>query len=313
MAYYDEKLKVLREQVSRKKRVSAKLGELELQRKKLAEKEEYLRGIMLSEQSDVDKLEGGSLASFFYNVIGKMDEKLTKEREEAYAARVKHDTVLSELRLVEMDLASLSAEYDQLQNCERELERVQLEKKEAIKNSGNRAAEEILHLESEIHNYAAQRREINEAIAAGKRAGELASAISSSLDDAEGWGVFDLVGGGLIADIAKHSALNDAQNMVNSLQNALRSFKTELADVSIDADMKISIDGFLGFADFFFDGIFADWAALDRITTSQGQIQNVRDKIGNLIYKLRKMADEAEKSETAAYRKLQLIISETEI
>lgn len=313
MAYYDEKLKVLREQVSRKKRVSAKLGELELQRKKLAEKEEYLRGIMLSEQSDVDKLEGGSLASFFYNVIGKMDEKLTKEREEAYAARVKHDTVLSELRLVEMDLASLSAEYDQLQNCERELERVQLEKKEAIKNSGNRAAEEILHLESEIHNYAAQRREINEAIVAGKRAAELASAISSSLDDAEGWGIFDLVGGGLIADIAKHSALNDAQNMVNSLQNALRSFKTELADVSIDADMKISIDGFLGFADFFFDGIFFDWAALDRITTSQGQIQNVRDKIGNLIYKLRKMADEAEKSETAAYRKLQLIISETEI
>ena len=119
MAYYDEKLQVLREQVSRKKHVTAKLGELELQRKKLAEKEEYLRKIMLSEQSDVDKLEGGSLASFFYNVIGKMDEKLTKEREEAYAARVKHDTTASELRLVEMDVASLSAEYDELQNCER--------------------------------------------------------------------------------------------------------------------------------------------------------------------------------------------------
>ena len=121
MAYYDEKLQALREQVSRKKRIAAKLGELELQRKKLAEKEEYLRGIMLSEQSDVDKLECGSLASFFYNVIGKMDEKLTKEREEAYAARVKHDSALSELRLVEMDLASLSSEYDQLQHCEREL------------------------------------------------------------------------------------------------------------------------------------------------------------------------------------------------
>ena len=40
------------------------------------------------EQADVDRLEGHSLATFFYQVIGKMDEKLDKERQEAYAARV---------------------------------------------------------------------------------------------------------------------------------------------------------------------------------------------------------------------------------
>ena len=39
----------------------------------------------LAEQADVDRLEGHSLAAFFYQVIGKMDEKLDKERQEAYA------------------------------------------------------------------------------------------------------------------------------------------------------------------------------------------------------------------------------------
>lgn len=39
-----------------------------------------------SEQADVDRLEGRTLAAFFYNAIGKMEEKLTQERREAYAA-----------------------------------------------------------------------------------------------------------------------------------------------------------------------------------------------------------------------------------
>lgn len=311
MAYYDEKLQVLREQVARKKRVAAKLGELELQRKKLAEKEEYLRGIMQSEQADVDKLECGSLASFFYNVIGKMDEKLTKEREEAYAARVKHDTAMSELRLIEMDVASLSAEYDELKNCERELEQVMQEKKQAIKASGSQVGEEILRLETEIHNYGAQLRELDEAIREGQLAADIARGISAELDDAEGWSTFDLLGGGLVADIAKHSHLDEAQRQVTALQNALRRFKTELADVSIDADMKVNIDGFLGFADFFFDGLFADWAVMDRITTAQAQVANTRDKINDTLAQLRRMAKEAEKNEHTANKKLQAIITET--
>ena len=37
-----------------------------------------------------------------------------------------------------------------------------------------------------------------------------------------------------------------------------RRFKTELADVEITADLQITVDGFLKFADFFFDGLFTD-------------------------------------------------------
>lgn len=49
------------------------------------------------------------------------------------------------------------------------------------------------------------------------------------------------------------------------LQSQLRAFRTELADVTISADFQVNIDGFLRFADYVFDGIFADWAVLDRI------------------------------------------------
>ena len=42
-------------------------------------------------------------------MIGKMDEKLDKERQEAYAARVKYDVALH-------DLSSVDADLEQIQN-----------------------------------------------------------------------------------------------------------------------------------------------------------------------------------------------------
>ena len=68
-----------------------------------------------------------------------------------------------------------------------------------------------------------------------------------------------------MADLAKHSRLDDAQESVEYLQSQLRAFRTELADVTISADFQVNIDGFLRFADYVFDGIFADWAVLDRL------------------------------------------------
>jgi hypothetical protein len=125
-----------------------------------------------------------------------------------------------------------------------------------MKAVGDRRSEEILRIEQEIGEHRTVIREVSEAIAAG---GEVLSAVDTvlhHLSDAEGWSTFDLFGGGLLADIAKHDALNAAQEAVDSLQVKLRSFKTELVDVNVEANVQINVDSFLGFADFFFDGFF---------------------------------------------------------
>lgn len=97
----------------------------------------------------------------------------------------------------------------------------------------------------------------------------------------------------MFADLAKHGHLDDAQSSVESLQSQLRRFKTELADVTIDADFQVSIDGFLRVADYFFDGIFADWAVLDRIHQSQDQVQDTRNQIHSVLSHLQTMIDHA--------------------
>ena len=74
----------------------------------------------------------------------------------------------------------------------------------------------------------------------------------------------------------------------------LRRFKTELADIDIHADMQVSIDGFLRFADYFFDGLFADWAVGDKISESQSSVQKVKGQISSALSKLERMEKDAD-------------------
>jgi len=296
VAYYDESIKLLRRKVEQKKHKEAKLKELHAQCETLRTKADALRKDRLDEQADVDRLESHSLAAFFYGVIGKMDEKLDKEREEAYAAGVKYDVAARELYSVEEDIKRYEAELGQLRECELQYEQALKDKVDAIKLLATQKAQEILQSEERICYLEGQAKEIQEAIRAGQAALETTDSILSSLDSAEGWGTWDLLGGGLISNMAKHSHLDEAQQRVEYLQLQLRRFKTELTDVTIHADMKISIDGFLCFADYFFDGLFADWAVLDKINQSQTQVQNTKNQIEVVISRLTAMLSATDKS-----------------
>lgn len=132
-----------------------------------------------------------------------------------------------------------------------------------------------------------------------------------SLDSAHGWATWDLLGGGLVADLAKHSHLDSAQAAVERLQVELRRFKTELADVTIDADLQVSIDGFLRFADYFFDGLFVDWAVMDRINQSQAAVEETRGRITAVLDRLNAMSDGAERESAETRERLDALVRDS--
>lgn len=313
MTYYDEKLQQLQEQMARSKQLEAMIKELRNQRDSLAAQVRELESIKLEEQADVDRLEGRSLAAFFYNVIGKMDEQLDKERQEAYAARVKYDAAARELEGVEADLRRYESELSALRGCEHRYDEVLKEKADAIKAAGGSNGEEILKLEERNAFLESQKKELQEAISAGNAALSTTQQVLSSLDSAEGWGTWDLFGGGLVADLAKHSHLDEAQGSIEQLQSQLRRFKTELADVTIQADMQVNVDGFLRFADYFFDGLFADWAVLDKINQSQSQVQNTKSQIASVLSRLDSMMRTLEQEQVQIKSKLDTLVRDAQL
>ena len=308
MAYYDEQLKSLQEKIARSRQLSSMIKELRSQRDALAARVRELEAIKLDEQSDVERLEGRSLASFFYNVVGKLDEQLNKERQEAYAARVKYDAALRELEAAENDLRRYEAEYNELRGCENQYEATLREKSAAVKAAGGATAEEILKLEERYTFLEHQKKELCEATSAGNAALSTARQVLDSLDSAEGWGTWDLLGGGLLADMAKHSHLDEAQGAIERLQSQLRRFKTELADVTIHVDMQVNVDGFLRFADYFFDGLFTDWAVMDKISRSQSQVQSTKNQIAQVLSRLNSMIRAVEQEQTQVKNKLDTLV-----
>ncbi|MBQ4523741.1 MAG: hypothetical protein IJA10_12425 [Lachnospiraceae bacterium] len=308
MTYYDEQLQRLQQQVARKAHLETILRDLHSQKDELEKKVDQLKIEKQKEQTDVDRLEGRSLAAFFYNIAGKKEEKLDKERQEAYAATVKYDSASRELTAIKEDMNRYEGELSTLTGCNERYEQVLKEKAAAVKSSGTPEVSKMLQLEEQINYLENQKKEINEAISAGNEAAGMAEKVLSNLDDAEGWGTWDLLGGGLIADLAKYSSLDDAQESVEQLQVQLRRFKTELADVTIQADMQVNVDGFLRFADYFFDGFIMDWTVLDRISESQGQVQKTKTQIEDVLNTLTSMLSAIEEEQDQTKSKLDELI-----
>ena len=280
----------LQQKVAQKPLLESKLYELHTQRRQYDNQVISLRVAFRKEQEDVEKLEGRSLANYFYQVIGKLDDKLDQERKEAYAAKVKLDAAERELAGIESDIKEIQEQITDVLVAEARYKDALELKRRQLKDSGTQVADQILSMEERIAALQAQKQEIREAISAGYSARSTADRILSELEDADGWNTWDILGGGgIITHMAKHSHLDEAQDLVQELQSQLRRFKTELADIQISANMQVNIDGFLRFADYFFDGLFADWAVGDKISQSLSSVSNTKSEINRMLDKLNDM------------------------
>ena len=181
------------------------------------------------------------------------------------------------------ELEQCQAQLRRLKSCEQRYEEMLKEKSREMKRAAGLPGKEILKLEEQETYLESQKREVQEAIRAGREALDTSDAILLSLGSAENWGTWDLIGGGLMTDMIKHSKLDEAQNQVTTLQETLRRFKTELADIEIQADLQVGVDGFMRFADVFFDGLFVDWAVMNEISNSKSQVQDTKAQIERVL------------------------------
>ena len=108
----------LQQKVAMKPSLEAKLRELQNQRREFDREVISLRVVFRKEQEDVEKLEGRSLANYFFQVVGKLDEKLDQERKEVYAAKVKLDAAERELAGIESDISEIQGQLNEIRIAE---------------------------------------------------------------------------------------------------------------------------------------------------------------------------------------------------
>ena len=130
--------------------------------------------------------------------------------------------------------------------------------------------------------------EIREAIAAGERALSSLYAAQDKLKSARGWGIFDMFGGGFIADMIKHSKMQDASKSMEEAKYFMQRFQKELSDVNGNFNLQLNVGGFLSFADFFFDGFLADYLVQSKITDARRQVDDAIVKVSRILEDLKR-------------------------
>lgn len=134
-----------------------------------------------------------------------------------------------------------------------------------------------------------QQQEIREAIQAADYALDHLNRAMNCLKGARNWGVVDIVGGGFLSTLMKRGKVRDAQQELTQARTAMRTLAAELRDVNGTADINIDMGDFLVFADYFFDGLIADWIAQSRISAARKQVEEAIVKVRAVKAKLQGM------------------------
>ena len=258
----------------------------------LERREQQLWDILQKENEDVERLERMSATTIFYSIFNQKEAKLDKEQEEAYRAKLNYDSILHQLEEANRRLQKLLEEKTELLPYQKQYQELFQQLRTALKGQAE-YANELMELEERYGEVTNQIKEIQEALYVSDEVIDKLVEIEKELSSASGWGTWDMLGGGMISSIAKHSHLDSAQRKVENLESSLYQLKNELADVQrVDQIGVVNMDGFIRFADYFFDGFFVDWMVLSKIEKSSNQVKEVRRQIEVIIDELSSLSNQ---------------------
>ncbi|HOW23601.1 MAG TPA: hypothetical protein PLV23_08210 [Sedimentibacter sp.] len=309
----DKKLHEAREKLDRLNKIDSILKELRRDEAVLRDKVHELKDVLDKESLDVEKLDYTNLVSIFYSITGKLADKKEKEQREALAAKLQYDQANHDLNNIKTEILKLTEEREIYKGSADEYKALYEQKKNLLLNSCEAAAQKILELTKKIEESKRNIREIKEAVLAGQSAANHLDSALSSLNSAQGWGTWDILGGGLITDLAKHSHIDDAMREAERAHQKLREFKSELADVRINCNISFDMGGFAKFADFFFDGLIADWYMQSKINNSYQSVVNVRNQVSSVIHRLQQLEDREKQYLEGLERELENVILGSEL
>lgn len=306
----NEKLVEIQGKLRKKKKYKAQLEDYKSELTTIEDELTHLREKFISEEKDVVKLESMSLKNLFATLSGTKEEKLSKEKQEMIAAQHKLEEANKTKKEIEEAILTIQNTLHSLEKAEEEYHQLLLQKEMIVKSGTSRFTAKVFELSEQEGRLKAYIIEVEEAISAGNYAKSSLVDARSSLEKAEGWGTWDMIGGGAITGFVKHQHIDQAEAYLHKAQTNLRQFQKELLDIKEQAHLKVEILDMLKFADFFFDGFIADFMVQGKIQKSLDQIRIQINRVTETLKNLTAQSEEKNKElEDIQKEKQDIIIS----
>jgi hypothetical protein len=225
------------------------------------------------EQNDVDRLNSMTLSAFFYHLIGKKEDRLEKEELELMESKAEYDTACQMLTDIQEQRSKVQQELDR----QRQYQFWQSDYKVLWGQKENDLLEkdaELQQMAEDREHLSGELQELNEADREGQYLLLALERAEKVLSSAGNWGVYDMMGGGVISTHIKRSRMDDAQDAIMDAGRRLRRFQKELEDVRMAVNTELHLGGLLSFADYFFDNLFVDWMVQDKIRKAETQVKD---------------------------------------
>lgn len=294
----ENRLIELKEKILYSEKQRSKHKDLEIKYKELIEYLNIQKNNWMKEQRDIDKLENGSFASLFYQLVGKLEKKIEKEELEALQAKRIYESTMHEAENVKREIEMLTLEINDAKRLVEEYKNLweQKEKEFLEKNSCER--EEYFKYIDQIASSKSIHKELSEALNAGNNLLKELSKAKKEFQSAKSWGTYDILGGGSLSSIIKHSHIDSANKILESVDYLSRVFEKELKDVNID--YMYTVNGFEKCADIFFDNIFSDVMVQDKINKvlsniektinyAEARVENLKRSIEDMEFNIEKL------------------------
>ena len=240
---YDKFCKLC-EELAIKNRIDPILAELYAKRDGLEAELNALRTALQKEQTDVEKIEGVTLSSVFYTVIGQKDRKIEKEKSEAAAAEEAFSASQSELSELNGEIKKYEHKLRTVRGCDLRYGRLLPQIIDEIKAIDSPASKAIIDTVDSLTRIEAKLTALDEALALCTEALNNAKAAEKSLAISENYAQ------SLSLFNAKHNAplrsdikinLTQAQQTVDTLCRQIKRLDASLVGSQINFDINIEV------------------------------------------------------------------------
>lgn len=117
-----------------------------------------------------------------------------------------------------------------------------------------------------------ERREVREAVTAGRRALASLEEAADALGSASNWGLADLVLGGALVSLVKHARLGDAREALERARADLYAFTREVRDVRGIEELRVDVGGVASALDVLVDNPFVDLYVQKKISDAEDNV-----------------------------------------
>lgn len=272
-------LAIAESQLREKNEVMAKLRTLGDQRAEVFQAHQKSVNSLEEAASAIAKLEGWSSSAMFHSFLGTKQSERNNRKQRLDLARQQAEHTETAIEDLDHQRRALRDRMVLLKNAEKEYESALQAKIDYLRQFDDHVAGELTDITTQVSELSAFEVELRQALHAGEAALDAIQDVGTSLNSAVRWGIYDILGGGMMVTMGKHHRLNVARRHAEYAHRQLQQYQKELADVNKTLRGSMQLGSFATFADYFYDGLFVDCFVQYQITDARRKWVATEEKV----------------------------------